>query len=171
MKIGEDDVDAFEMFVMKLFWEKVESVDFFGIIRKEERVFDVLFHVRFRDVGDRFGMIFEFYHAVDFGFGVIKGDDVRDRNIEKIVGFDNFQTFVDERCGFDGNLFAHFPSWMIQNLGGSDFLKLLFREIPKRAAGAGEINFFDFFFRVRAEDFENGIMFGVERDDLFEMFF
>lgn len=82
-----------------------------------------------------------------------------------MVSFNYLQTFV-YKCGrFNGNFFAHFIAWVFESLSGCDARECSRGFAIKWSAGTGNDYFFNFFVWKFLEDFENCVVFGIERDE------
>lgn len=81
------------------------------------------------------------------------------------VGFDDFEGFVEEQGGFNGDFFAHLVARVCQGLGEDGLFDLFTGPAEERAAGARNDEFADFGGGASFEDFVYSVVFGVDGDD------
>ncbi len=82
---------------------------------------------------------------------------------EEPVRFDDFEAFVHQGGGIDGDALAHLPIWMRQGLFWCDARKFRERQFAKRATRGGEDQAADFGGFPAAQALVNGVVFAVDR--------
>ena len=107
-----------------------------------------------------------FDHGVNAGLRVNHHFDFGWREIEKPTSFDNFETFVHQRCGIDCDAITHLPCWMPQSLFGRNIREQMRGRCPKRSTGSRENQPCDFRARASAETLVSAVVFTVDGEQL-----
>ena len=84
---------------------------------------------------------------------------------EQIVSFDDFEPFVDQGCGVDGDALAHRPGRVGERLLGRDVLQLGTAPAAERAAAGGQHELLDRPRALAVEQLVQRGVLGVDRDD------
>lgn len=104
---------------------------------------------------------------MDLAFGVDDDADFFEGDLEKDVGFEDFEGFVEQKGGFDGDFGAHLVARVGEGLVEGGVGDLFAGPAEEWAAGAGEEDLFDLALGADFEDFVDGVVFGVDGDDVF----
>ncbi len=143
-----------------------ERLDACGVAVVEEGVFEVFAHVGWGDVGEGF-VIFKSDGGVDLAFGVDDDADFFEGDLEKDVGFEDFEGFVEQEGGFDGDFGAHLVARVGEGLFEGGVGDLFAGPAEEGAAGTGEEDLFDWALGAGFENFVDGVVFGVDGDHIF----
>lgn len=99
-------------------FDRVPGVEFVGgSFGKEQRILNGESHIGPAQLGKN-ACIFELNQTVDDALGVDNDIDLIDRDAEQPLGFDDFQPFVHEAGGIDGDFAAHPPSGVGEDIFG-----------------------------------------------------
>ena len=88
------------------------------------------------------------------------------RQTKKPMRFNNFQAFVHQSGGVDGDPPPHLPDGMLQRLLGCQAVKSLARSVKKWTAGRRQDDAADFPLQPGAQTLVNRRVFAVNRQDL-----
>jgi hypothetical protein len=116
------------------------GVDAVGI---GESVLDRHAHVGWSELCED-GAVDEFDEGVDDGLGMNDDVDLIGTQVEEPARFDDFEAFVHQGGGIDGDAVAHFPVGMGESLLDGDVSELRERRFAEGATGSGEDDAADF---------------------------
>jgi len=133
-------------------------------MRVEQRVLDGKRHRRRAELGEH-GAVGELDEAMDDALRVEDRGALLGAEIEEPLGFDEFEAFVGERGGVDGDFRAHRPVGVLEGVGGRDVREAFLRPIAESAAGGGEDDAADAGLRVALEALEDGVVLGVDGEE------
>ena len=84
------------------------------------------------------GAVVKLHHRMDGALGMHQDGDVVPGDAEEPVGFDDFEGFVHQGCGVDGDFGAHLPGGMAEGLFGGYGVQLVQGGAAEGAAAGGD---------------------------------
>ena len=120
-----------------------------------------LAHIRCAELCDN-RPVHEFNHRMHYRLRMNHDIDLFRRDIKQPTRFDDFQSFVHQRCRIDGDPLAHLPNGMFQSLLGRNVSKLLDRCFTKWPTRGGQDQAPDFILSPRPQALIHRAVFTID---------
>src|SRR3984957_18966041 len=110
----------------------------------------------------KYTAIHEFHHGMNCGLRVDNDFHFGGRKVKQSARLDDFEAFVHQSCGIDGNALAHFPGGMVEGFLHRDGVELRSGSVEKRATGGSEPDPFYLFHSPATQALVNGVVFAID---------